>query len=129
MGLFSLLIILGILFQYSRSWKNGLFLKPIYKLNTDKKVVALTFDDGPGGRTEALLEVLRRNDVEATFFMLGGKIEDNPEIAKQVFEEGHLIGNHTYNHPRMLLKTPSDMKSQILNTDGFIKNLGQEDIE
>ena len=65
----------------------------------EKKRVALTFDDGPSSKyTPQLLEGLRERGVHATFFLMGKNIEGNEELVKQIQEEGHLIGNHTYNH-------------------------------
>lgn len=68
--------------------------KPI----VDKKV-ALTFDDGPHPYyTEMLLDGLKERGVKATFFLIGKSIDGNEDIVKRMYEEGHLIGNHTYNH-------------------------------
>lgn len=64
-----------------------------------KPLVALTFDDGPSGAwTPALLEGLKERDVHATFFLTGKNIEGNEELVRQMAKEGHLLGNHTYNH-------------------------------
>lgn len=64
-----------------------------------EKVVALTFDDGPGYKTTmTLLEGLKERDVRATFFLLGEKIEERKEVVERMYEDGHLIGNHTYSH-------------------------------
>jgi len=63
------------------------------------KKIALTFDDGPHPRyTEQILDGLADRDVKATFFILGRNIEGREEIVKRIHDEGHLIGNHTYNH-------------------------------
>ncbi|HEY9643761.1 MAG TPA: polysaccharide deacetylase family protein [Coleofasciculaceae cyanobacterium] len=65
-----------------------------------EKVIALTFDDGPWpDSTEAVLDILKQNQIKATFFMVGLHIQRHPELAKRVAEEGHVIGNHTLNHP------------------------------
>jgi peptidoglycan/xylan/chitin deacetylase (PgdA/CDA1 family) len=118
-----------ITFLYSRSWDHGLFLKPVYKLTTEEKVVALTFDDGPSEeRTPALQKVLDIHGVKATFFMLGENIEKYPEIAHAVVEQGHLIGNHSYAHPRLIFKSPAFITGQIVKTDQLIKSAGQEEI-
>jgi len=69
-----------------------------YQGHTKEKVIALTFDDGPGGSTPAILELLRRHGIHATFFMEGSQIEEYPKTAKEVVEEGHEVGNHTYTH-------------------------------
>lgn len=62
------------------------------------KRVALTFDDGPGPYTERVLEILKRSGVRATFFMNGDQVATRPKLARKVFEAGHEIGDHTYNH-------------------------------
>jgi len=69
-----------------------------YQGHTKEKIIALTFDDGPGKFTIPILELLRQHNIHATFFMLGDQIEEFPTIAKQVLDEGHEIGNHTYTH-------------------------------
>ena len=62
------------------------------------KVVALTFDDGPGPHTEKLLDILKDNDVVATFFVVGTNVAEYPDIVKREYEEGHEIGTHSWNH-------------------------------
>lgn len=66
--------------------------------STKEKVIALTFDDGPGLFTPPMLELLQAHNIRATFFMEGSQIEAYPKIAKAVVDAGHEIGNHTYNH-------------------------------
>lgn len=69
------------------------------KLPAQEKVIALTFDDGPWVRTTAqVLEILKQEDIRATFFWVGQYIKAHPEIAQQVVAEGHAIGNHTWHH-------------------------------
>ena len=63
---------------------------------------ALTFDDGPDARyTGALLDGLRARNIKASFFLLGEKIEQNPDLVRRMQEEGHLVGNHTYHHVQL----------------------------
>ena len=64
-----------------------------------EKVVALTFDDGPGEATEQVLETLKQYRVKATFFMVGTSLQRYPDMARQVAAAGHAIGNHTWDHP------------------------------
>ncbi len=126
----SLLGIATLTFLYSRPRNRALFISPIHKIETEEKIVALTFDDGPSDvRTPALLEMLEKYKVKATFFMLGINIEKYPDIAQSVFDHGHLIGNHSYNHPRFLLKSPAFTKDQIQKTDILIQSLGQFSVE
>ncbi|MBF2025862.1 MAG: polysaccharide deacetylase family protein [Oscillatoriales cyanobacterium C42_A2020_001] len=64
-----------------------------------EKVVALTFDDGPWKQTtQQVLDILKQNSIKATFYFVGQAIQENPEMAKKVVEEGHAVGNHTWQH-------------------------------
>lgn len=64
-----------------------------------EKVIALTFDDGPWeGTTEQVLDILKQNNIKATFYFVGQAIQENPDIAKKVAVAGHAIGNHTWRH-------------------------------
>lgn len=65
---------------------------------TDKKQIALTFDDGPGPHTPRFLELLKEQNVRATFFFSGDQVSIRPAIAKQVADAGHEIGDHTWSH-------------------------------
>ncbi len=68
-------------------------------LPLQEKVIALTFDDGPWPRTtEQVLDILKQNDVPATFFWIGNNLKRFPQIGKLVVEAGHTIGNHTWHH-------------------------------
>lgn len=74
----------------------------IYKAQTKQKVIALTFDDGPDNRfTPLILDVLKKYDVKATFFLLGTRVHSYPYITKRIYNEGHVIGNHTFWHPKL----------------------------
>jgi peptidoglycan/xylan/chitin deacetylase (PgdA/CDA1 family) len=90
------------------------------------KKVALTFDDGPGKATEKILEILKKQEVRATFFMLGVSIIDNPGLAKVVLNAGHEIANHTYGHINFYAYKNEDkalkMEQEILKTESIIKN-------
>ncbi len=72
---------------------------PVRQVDTISKVVALTFDDGPDpATTQALLEVLAKKQVKATFFLLGSQVETYPELAASITSQGHEIGSHNYSH-------------------------------
>ena len=75
--------------------------------------VALTFDDGPGEDTAAILGILKDAGVRATFFLCGSSVERYPEMARRIAAEGHAIGNHTYSHPRLLARTPGKIFWEI----------------
>lgn len=78
------------------------------------RVVALTFDDGPWpSTTQAILKVLKQENVRATFFMLGVQIKRNPGLAAQVRDDGHFIGSHTLGHRLLTVETPKEVRRQI----------------
>ncbi|MBF2003947.1 MAG: polysaccharide deacetylase family protein [Chlorogloeopsis fritschii C42_A2020_084] len=69
------------------------------KLAPNQKVIALTFDDGPWPEyTAKVLNILRENNIKATFFVVGQMLKNHPELGKQIVAEGHVIGNHTWHH-------------------------------
>lgn len=68
------------------------------QLTGKQKFIALTFDDGPWPDTPAILEVLKKNKVKATFFVIGRHLQLYPDMARRVVAEGHAVGNHTWNH-------------------------------
>ncbi|MCA0149658.1 polysaccharide deacetylase family protein [Rossellomorea vietnamensis] len=94
------------------------------KVETNQKVVALTFDDGPTKNVDDIIALLKKYDIKATFFLIGNEMEENPEEAKKLVEKGHQIGNHTYSHRRMILKSPSFIKEEIEKTDDLIREAG-----
>lgn len=75
--------------------------KTIYQVKPkhQEKVIALTFDDGPWGKTTLqVLDILKKNDIKATFFWVGEQLQSYPAVARRVVAEGHAIGNHTWHH-------------------------------
>ena len=92
-------------------------------IDKEKKLISLTFDDGPNYNTNKVLEVLKEYNVPATFFVLGSKI-------KRIANSGHEIGNHTYNHKILtrlkeeeILKEIEDTNKQIYNVTGIYPKL------
>jgi peptidoglycan/xylan/chitin deacetylase (PgdA/CDA1 family) len=80
----------------------------------DANEVALTFDDGPNDNaTDALLELLTKHEVQASFFMIGQFVRQRPEIVRRVHAAGHLIGNHTQTHPWLHLKPESVIREEL----------------
>jgi peptidoglycan/xylan/chitin deacetylase (PgdA/CDA1 family)/GT2 family glycosyltransferase len=96
----------------STSPKSEVFGRVIYNISTHKKLVALTFDDGPNGKyTKQVIDILDKEGIKATFFLIGKNVETYPEIAKEIAVQGHAIGNHSYTHPWLL---PWGNKKSIL---------------
>jgi len=98
---------------------------PVRYVPTAQKVVALTYDDGPHPTfTPELLRILRRYQVHATFFVIGNRAAQFPEIVRESAMEGHVIANHTYTHPNNLEYLPIPRITEELDsTQRLIKNL------
>ena len=83
--------------------------------------VALTFDDGPSPKyTPVLLDGLKERNVHATFFLLGKNIKKNQKLVQRMQREGHLLGNHTYNHVQLDKISETTAKQEILRTNNEI---------
>ncbi len=90
---------------------------------SDPTQIALTFDDGPNDvATERLLEVLARHNVRATFFMIGRFVLERPAIARAVAAAGHLIGNHTMNHPWLAWQSAARIRAELTDANAAIED-------
>jgi len=95
-----------------------------YRKHTAQKLVALTFDDGPSlAWTPQILEALKKAQVKATFFMIGEHVKKYPQIAKAVAEEGHEIGNHTYDHHVLIYYKMDELEKEINDAQNTIKEV------
>ena len=93
-GVYSMLLFYGIYYVGS-----NYFIRVFCSVKTDKKIIALSFDDGPiNENTLKILQILKDVNAKAAFFCIGKRIIENKAILKRVYEEGHLIGNHTFTH-------------------------------
>ena len=82
--------------------------------------VALTFDDGPSFYTEGLLDTLKEHNVKATFFVLGTQVRIQSETIQRMFQEGHQIGNHTWDHPNLTNLPDERVREQLQLTDNLV---------
>jgi len=99
------------------------FVWNIHEQEINKKTIYLTFDDGPTPEiTERVLDILKEYNADATFFCIGENIEKNPTIFNRILNDGHAIGNHTYNH---LKGWKSDTTTYIDNTIKTEKTIQQ----
>jgi peptidoglycan/xylan/chitin deacetylase (PgdA/CDA1 family) len=102
-----------------------LFGKSIRRVKAKEKIVALTFDDGPNPPfTNQILDILKKYGVKATFFVVGERAERYPEVVKQVYTEGHALGNHTWSHKVLIYKSQDFIQKQIDSTDKLLRDLG-----
>ena len=84
--------------------------------NKDEKIIYLTFDEGyEAGFTSKILEILKENEVKATFFITAHYLNTNEELVKQMIEEGHIVGNHTVNHKSMPTLTEEEIKKEVMD--------------
>ena len=91
---------------------------------TEKKRIALTFDDGPHPiYTPQMLELLKEEQVPATFFLLGENVELYGDVVKEIAREGHLIGNHTYHHVQVTSLSLDEACKEIQETSDLIEEL------
>ncbi len=91
------------------------------------KKVAITFDDGPNADyTETLLDGLKERGVHATFFLLGKEVEKYPEIVEKIYEDGHMIGTHSYEHVNLCNLTDAAATEQIDKTNQAIYQITGE---
>lgn len=105
--------------------ENSLHDKLISSVDTDgKKLAALSFDDGPDPLyTPGVLEILKRYQVKATFFVVGESIETQPGLVKREIEEGHEIENHTYSHPDLRSESELKTEEEILKTGQLLEKM------
>ena len=109
-----------------RSPRSGVFAPSVWRGPADRPAIALTFDDGPSESTPEILEILDRYGARATFFQCGLNVRRLPEISRQVLAAGHEIGNHSYTHLLLSLRSPaivaeefSRAQATIADTTGF----------
>lgn len=80
-------------------WLRWLYPKALWRMDENEHSVYLTFDDGPiPESTPYILKTLREFDIKATFFVVGDNVHKYPDLYRQILEDGHQVGNHTYNH-------------------------------
>jgi peptidoglycan/xylan/chitin deacetylase (PgdA/CDA1 family) len=85
----------------------------VSQVDTTEPLVALTFDDGPGPQTPAILDLFRTHGGRGTFFVLGESVEGREQILARTIAEGHEIGNHTHSHPHAMDCTDDELAHDI----------------
>ncbi len=118
---------LSLAWQLGKSRNLQLFGDIVSSVDTSEKVIALTFDDGPmPGKTQKILQILKENDVKASFFLVGEAVNAHPEEAEMIIEAGHEVGNHSYTHQRMLLKSSAFVATELEKTDAALRKAGAQ---
>ncbi len=97
---------------------------PIYCVGTDEKKIAISFDAAWGADdTDRLLEILKENDVKATFFLCGYWVEKYPEEVKKIAEAGHTLGNHSATHPHMSQLSSEQIAEELQKCHNSVKEI------
>jgi peptidoglycan/xylan/chitin deacetylase (PgdA/CDA1 family) len=100
----------------------SIFKHALWRICTEEKSIYLTFDDGPIPElTEWILDVLKEHNVKATFFCVGENIQKNPLIFQRILNEGHQVGNHTFNHLKGWRTSLDNYSANITQCQKFTK--------
>lgn len=120
-----LVVLAGIDRAFVRSNSVQLFGRIISRVETTKPLVALTFDDGPRlDDLDEILEALARRRVRATFFVTGSRLAAQPESGHRLVTAGHELGNHSWSHERMVLRSARFVRREVEETDALIRSAG-----
>lgn len=114
------------LFMVSRDAGWQLMGMHVDRVETNQKVVALTFDDGPTPvYTQEIVDILEQHQVKATFYLVGKDIQRFPDQTRLIIDAGHELGNHSYTHQRMVFKSLSFVEQEVESTDDLLRSAGQ----
>ncbi|MEV6214961.1 polysaccharide deacetylase family protein [Nocardia sp. NPDC051833] len=121
-----LLVVVAGLYVLMNSRTYQLTGRLVDRVDTDEKLVALTFDDGPTERTPEILRTLAELRVPATFYLIGDDLAAQPDYGVAIAAAGHEIGNHSYSHRRMVLISGDTVRAEIERTDAEIRRTGYQ---
>lgn len=123
--LVSALLALPAAWQASKSRSFQLIGHAVTRVDTPRKLVALTFDDGPTPEhTAEVLDTLGQHGARATFFVTGAELARHPELGRAIVDHGHELGNHSYSHERMLGRSLDFIAAELETTDRLIRAAG-----
>jgi peptidoglycan/xylan/chitin deacetylase (PgdA/CDA1 family) len=100
----------------------AVFGRSVWRGPRERRAVALTFDDGPSESTPEILEILAEHHVTATFFQCGANVDRLPQIAREVAVGGHDVGNHSYSHPYLFLRSPDAIETELRRAQETIES-------
>jgi peptidoglycan/xylan/chitin deacetylase (PgdA/CDA1 family) len=108
---------------YASLWPTSQLFGPTLIAANDPNEIALTFDDGPNPvATPQLLQLLARHNVRATFFSIGAYVREYPALAQQIVAAGHLIGNHTMDHPRLSTQPAQRIRRELADCNAALED-------
>ena len=121
----AVLATLFVCWRISKSLSFQILGEPVTRVETSRRVVALTFDDGPDPQyVDEVLAVLRAEQVHATFFVVGRALARHPEMGPKLVAGGHELGNHSYTHVRLIGRSLDFIRAEIAGTDAEIRRAG-----
>ncbi|MGW7448241.1 polysaccharide deacetylase family protein [Kitasatospora sp. NPDC054795] len=95
--------------------------KPVYELDPERRVVALTIDDGPDPRhTPTVLTLLEQYGIRATFFLIGENVVEHPALVREIADRGHHIANHTWTHPDLRHLSETKVRDELERTSDLL---------
>ncbi len=98
---------------------------PMAPARLTENIVALTFDDGPDATNDPqILRILADHKAVATFFMIGRNVQAHPQLVRQIAAAGHEVGNHTYDHQRLIFHTPAEQEAALKKTNALLAAAG-----
>jgi peptidoglycan/xylan/chitin deacetylase (PgdA/CDA1 family) len=97
------------------------FPEVLFQVDTDRKIVALTIDDSPSQYTREVLDILKANDVSATFFVIGNQVRGQEDILAEIVASGSELGNHAMHDEPAVSLSSSILKEEMLEVDGYIE--------
>jgi len=111
-------------YQYASLWPGSRIFGEALTAPSRPGELALTFDDGPNRHwTPRLLDTLASHDVQATFFLLGNRAEAQPELVRRIAAAGHLIGNHTWDHPNLSRSSARRIREELARTSATLEQI------
>jgi peptidoglycan/xylan/chitin deacetylase (PgdA/CDA1 family) len=115
-------------YAYAAMWPTSQIFGQTIIAGRDPNEYALTYDDGPNDAcTEQILEILARHQVRATFFVIGRFVRQRRDLVRRIRAAGHIVGNHTMTHPRLLFKSPARVREELNSTNAAIEDaLGEK---
>jgi peptidoglycan/xylan/chitin deacetylase (PgdA/CDA1 family) len=109
-------------YAYAAMWPTSQIFGRTIIAGRNPNEYALTYDDGPNDAcTEQILEILDRHGVRATFFVIGRFVRQRGDLVRRIRAAGHIVGNHTMTHPRLLFKSPRKVREELVSTSAVIE--------
>ena len=124
-GCLILFCILGFLYWASSCINSGVYVDCLCHGLDTKPYISLTFDDGPDeDMTPKILDILKKYNLKATFFVIGNNAKRNPELLTRIVKEGHIVGNHSWNHSCTFpLQSPEDIYQEMKQCDSLVYSI------